>query len=288
MRTERNRIMRIDAHAHGIHAEMGPDGRRVPPVMPSWDKNADPAGHVRKMNETGIDKVLQLDVPEVTFLMKEIFGDFVLPCPQIVMDESSPEDVEDLLQRGACGIKFIAPMHPYGDDRYLPLYEVVRNFKALAVFHTGFLVHDAFDPGGFCGRPNWIRITDMRPAELDRINRAFPSLKILMAHFGNPWWEEAWKMIQSNRNIYADFSGGTAYRKSMNLWKEMFAPNGVLDERTVSKLCYASDCSMFSAGSIEHLPFMKFYDDFYDALRLPDSIRRLIDRENILMLTSRS
>lgn len=92
-------------------------------------------------------------------------------------------------------------------------------------------------------------------------------------------------MLKSNKNIYADFSGGTAYRKSMNMWLEMFAPNGELDIQAVSKLCYGSDASMFFPDDFSYLPLLEFYERFYDALNLPEDIRRKIDRENISMLT---
>lgn len=278
--------MRIDAHGHGIHAEMGAEGKRVPPLMSAW-RNTDiiPAEHIKQHNDNGIEAVLTLDPPEIVFELKQLFGNFVLPCPQVIMHESSPEEIESLLKRGARGIKFIAPTQPYGADCHLPLYEVIRDYNALAVFHTGYLTHSFYDPGLILARPSWINMAYMRPAELDRVNRAFPELKILMAHFGNPWWEEAWCMIRSNKNIFADLSGGSAYKKSMNMWKEMFAPNGILDEKTVSKLCYGADDSMFSPGYFGYQGFMKFYDDLYEALRLPESIRRKIDRENILMLT---
>ena len=277
--------MRIDAHVHGMHAEKGPDGRLVPPLMPAW-RNTDmtPAEQVRRLNGMGVGRALLLDPAEITFELHRIFGDFVIPCPQVDLDNASPGDISELLGNGAIGIKFIAPMHPYGDDRYLPIYEAVRDHRALAVFHTGFLMHGFFDPGELIPRNNWVNISNMRPAELDRINRALPDLKILMAHFGNPWWEEAWKMIASNKNIYADLSGGTAYTKSMNMWKELFAPNGKLDVKVVSKLCYASDASLFSPGQFEFQELSEFYDRLYDALKLTDELKTLIDYGNIDML----
>ncbi len=277
--------MRIDAHVHGMHAERGSDGRLVPPLMSAW-RNTDvsPGEHVRRLNGMGIERALLLDPPEITFELHRIFGYFVIPCPQVDLDKVSPEDVSKLLETGAVGIKFIAPMHPYGDDRYLPVYEVVRNHRGLAVFHTGFLIHDFFDPGGLLARSKWININNMSPAELDRINRAFPDLKILMAHFGNPWWEEAWKMVSSNKNIYADLSGGTACTKSMNMWKELFAPNGKLDMKVISKLCYASDSGLFSPNNFEFQELYEFYDRLYESLQLTAELKGLIDRGNIDML----
>ena len=301
--------MRIDAHAHAMHAELGPNGLRVPPLMSPWrepgftteqllersggvpvrDYPSDVAPitaeeHIAFHRQRGIDKLLLLDPPEIGFEIKRVFGSFAMVCPQILMDESTPEDIDRLLDRGAVGIKFIAPMHPYDADRYLPLYKAVRDRNALAVFHTGYLAHYFFDPGGIIPRPNWIDIDHMRPSRLDRINRAFPDLKILLAHFGNPWWDEAYTMIASNKNIYADFSGGSAHRRSMNLWKELFAPGGRPDPKVLSRLCYAADGWMFHVGIHETQFAHDFYDRFYEEIGVPEEIRQLIDRENILRL----
>ena len=301
--------MRIDAHAHAMHAELGPVGLRIPPLMSPWREvdvtpedqlqrsNGAPfreyppgvspipaADHIQQHRDRGIEKVLLLDPPEITFEIKRIFGDFVMPCPQIEMDKSTPEDITKLFDRGAVGIKFNAPMHPYGSDCYLPLYKAVRDRGALAVFHTGYLAHHFFDPGGVIPRPNWINILHMRPAEIDRINRAFPDLNILIAHFGNPWWDETYTLLKSNKNIYADFSGGSAYKRSMNSWKDLLAPNGNYDPKIISKLVYGADGWMFHVGSFEDTPLQDFYDRLYEALGLPEDLIYLINRGNILKL----
>ena len=277
--------MRIDAHSHGIHAERDEQGRFLPPLMTSWrPHHGSPCELIKQHNERGLEKVVVLDPVEIAFELKEIFGDFVVPVPMIDMDETTPEETDRLLFRGARGIKFIAPMHSYGDNRYFPLYEVIRNHRALAVFHTGYLANDLFGPGGLLGREDYVDITHMRPAALDRIARAFPDLKVLMAHFGNPWWEECWTVLKSHKNVYADFSGGTACTKSMAMWKEMFAPNGQLHVASVSKLCFASDATHFLPDSFDYLKIVDFYQRFYDALGVPAELRQRIDRENTLAL----
>lgn len=296
-----------------MHAEPGPGGLRVPPLLSPWREvgitreeqlrrsggvpfrdyppetvpiSAD--AHIREHHKRGIERVLLLDPPDITFEVQRIFGDFVLACPQIEMDKSSPADIDALLDRGAVGIKFIAPLHPYGSNCYLPLYRAVHARNALAVFHTGFLAHHFFDPGGVIPRPDWINVLHMRPMEIDRINRALPELKIVIAHFGNPWWDETYTLLRSTKNIYADFSGGSACCRSMNAWKELFAPQGGFDPKVVSKFIYGADGWMFHVGHYEDDKQQKFYDDLYDALKLPEDIRRLIDRENILRLVDPS
>ena len=275
--------MRIDAHTHGMHAERDENGDLTPPLMPIW-KPGDPEDGIRRTRELGVEKVVLVDPPDIAFALARDLPDFCIPVPQVRMEESSPDEIADLFSRGARGIKFIAPMRSYGDNGYFPLYEAVRDHGGAAVFHTGYLVKRFFDPGYLLGREDYIDITHMRPAALDRIARAFPELKMLMSHFGNPWWEEAWKIVSSNQNIYGDLCGGTALRKSMTMWRELFAPNGNLHTESVSRLCFATDGSPFTSDPGCFPEIIAFHDRLYDELKLPDELRQKIDRENATVL----
>jgi len=281
--------MRIDAHTHGMHAERDDKGEFVPPMMAAWNSETGaPQEFVKQYNERGIEKIFILDPVDIAFELKETFGDFVVPIPCINMDKTSPEDIDAIFARGARGIKFIAPMHSYGDNRYFPLYNALNNHKGLAVFHTGYLTKELFGPDTVLPRDDYVDITHMRPAALDRIARAFPDLKILMSHFGNPWWEEAWTVLKSNKNIYADLSGGTAKRKDMSVWRNLFAPSGKLHEASVSKLCFASDGGYFVEDQFGFMNDIEFFERFYEALKVPVQIQRMIERENAMALISAS
>lgn len=280
--------MRIDAHGHGLHADMGPGGERIPPVRVGWtDGPQSPAEHVEQSRELGVEAVVLLDPPDVAFELQDIFGDYVIPVPMVDMDAVTPEDLDALLGRGAAGIKFICPMRSYGDNAYFPLYEVIRERRALAVFHTGYLSDKLLKPGAVLGREDYVDITHMRPAAVDRIARAFPDLKILMAHFGNPWWDEAWNTIHCFPNVYADLSGGTNYRKPLEMWKQTFTFGGGPDTESISKLCFASDGSYCFQGLYQFQPFIEFHERLFDALDVPADVREQVNRGNILKLTER-
>jgi len=279
--------MRIDAHIHTLHADRGVDGKLCPPLRPRWVAGAQsPEAYVKECRTRGIDQVLLLDPPDVTFAVKKIFGDFILAAPQVDLDKVLPRDIDELFKRGACGIKFISPTRPYGDDAYLPIYDAVRAHQGLAVFHTGYLVLGMFEPGGLLARKSIVDINHMRPSTLDRICRAFPDLNILMAHFGNPWWEEAWKMIASHKNMYADFSGGTAYRRAMSMWSEIFKPDGRLDTAAIGKLCFASDASYCFQGVYGSEEHVAFYERFFDVLKVPAELQEQVNRGNMQRLTA--
>ncbi len=286
--------MRIDVHVHGGHAERGASGKLIPPLKLAWEAKGLVAEELRSMTpeeyveiskkEHGVERTVLLDPPEVTFKLKEIFKDYVIPVPMVDMDNATPAEIDALFKRGAAGIKFIYPSKSYGDDSYFPLYDAIVANHGLAVFHTGFVLVGRFEPGCWDPRKTVVDITDMRPAALDRVARAFPDLKILMAHFGNPWWEEAWKMISSHKNIYADLSGGTASRRSMDMWMEIFAPNGKLDTGAISKLCFGTDGQSFLPGHYGTPDVFQLYDRLYDILKIPAELQEKINVENILQL----
>ena len=203
------------------------------------------------------------------------FGDFVIPVPMYRLRELGRTDLrKDMahwLDRGCKGIKFIAPLHPYSDERYWPLYQEVADRDAVAVFHTGYL--------GFSGaEPDIppIEMANMRAAHIDAVARRFPTMKILMAHFSNPWWEEAWKVSWTRANVYADLSGGTAFRRSLNMWAETFAPNGELMADSLGKLCFASDTHYLHGRPHDFAPYIEFYQKLLDRLSAPQRLRRMV------------
>jgi len=253
--------MRIDAHVHGdLGGLLG-----------------DPRAYVAACRERGVESVVLIEPLERCLRAVERFEDFVIPVARVPMDEANAQEVEHCIRAGCRGIKFIRPAAPYGDERYWPLYGRLEEMGATAVFHTGYL--------GFRAREaHPVHMTHMRAAEIDVIARRFPDLKVLMAHFSNPWWEEAWKVSWSNVNVYADLSGGTAIRRSTRMWAEMFAPDGQVLEGSVGKLCFASDVVYFREGEYSFEPYSAFYERIYERIGLSPDQRERINRGNARML----
>ena len=251
------RPLRIDSHAHG-----DPTAYR-----------GSAAAYVRRMRREGIDGVLLIADGEQCVRGVGKFGEFIIPVAWAMLRELGTRDlrgeIERNLDRGCLGIKFIAPHYPYADERYWHLYDVVEQRGAVAVFHTGYL--------GFTSRePRPIQFKHMRAAEIDAIARRYPDLKILMAHFSNPWWEEAWKVSWTRKNVYADLSGGTAIRRSLAMWSETFAPNGQLMADSVEKLCFGSDTHYFHGGEHQFQPYIEFYEKLLERIQAPPSLRRKV------------
>jgi hypothetical protein len=249
--------MYIDCHVHG-----DPDNIE--------DK---PETYVDSCRKRGIEAIVLIEPLNRCLKAVKKFGDFIIPVAQVNMDASSRNEVEKCIKAGSKGIKFIRPTKPYGDKRYWPLYDKLEKLNAVAVFHTGYVFFDKREM-----HPVWI--DHMRAAQVDVVARRFPDLKILMAHFSNPWWEEAWKVSWTRENVYADLSGGTAIHRSTHMWSEMFAPDGVLLEDSIKKLCFASDVPYFHEGVFLFEPYITFYEKIFNKIGLSKELRELVNRGN--------
>ena len=230
------------------------------------------SAYVRRIRKQGIDAIVLLAPGEACRKAVRKFGDFIIPVAMYSLRDFGKrdlrKDMELRLDQGCKGIKFIAPLHPYSDERYWPMYEMIDKRRAVAVFHTGYLGFGGTEP-----EIPPVRMTDMRAAHIDTVARRFPKLKILMAHFSNPWWEEAWKVCWTRPNVYADLSGGTAIRRSLNMWAETFAPNGELMADSLGKICFASDMSYLHGREHGFRRYVDFYQALLDRVGAPKRLR---------------
>jgi len=250
--------MRIDSHTHGDPASL----------------QGDPEAYAASCRERGIHRIVLIETRERCLSAVDRFGDFVIPVAVVKMDDADAGEVVQCISSGCLGVKFIRPRAPYGDERYWPLYASLEELGATAVFHTGYL--------GFNGREMQpVQMEHMRAAQVEVVARRFPDLKILMAHFSNPWWDEAWKVSMSRENVYADLSGGTAILRSTRMWADLFAPNGEVLEASVRKLCFGSDTTYFREDSSPVGPYIAFYERLFDAIGLSDELRERVNSGNV-------
>ncbi len=111
---------------------------------------------------------------------------------------------------GLVGIGEILPsnIELYLNDKLMyPLYEKAQELDIPLLVHTGQL----FDTG------TKLKYSD--PIYLDDVAVDFPSLKLILCHFGWPWVEEAIAVVQRNPNVYFDISG----------WAPKYLPKLVID-----------------------------------------------------------
>lgn len=174
------------------------------------------------------------------------YGDVLLGFGLIRLGETpDPADqVDRLKEMGFTGLKFIRPYYAYDDERYFPLYERAQALGMPILFHTGFLVIRESD------RANKVSQDKMRAIRLDTLGRAFPELRMMMAHLGNPEYDVGLDICRCFKHIYADFSGNSGSKLRETTLRRVFQPlpgacmsdpDENLALRYFQKLCFATD-----------------------------------------------
>jgi hypothetical protein len=114
--------------------------------------------------------------------------------------DAADRDIRKLLESQAIrGLKFYPGyeyFYPY-DECVRPFLDVLQSTGRPAIFHGG----DTF---------SGIRASKLKyvhPLHLDEIAVDFPKLKIVIAHFGYPWQNDAAEVVYKNQNVYVDCSG---------------------------------------------------------------------------------
>lgn len=90
--------------------------------------------------------------------------------------------------KGYLGYLYHGPDSP----GYLPYFELAATYDVPFIFHTG---------------DNWSRKAKVKyahPLPIDEVAVDHPNVKIVMAHFGNPWCMDAAEVIYKNDNVWAD------------------------------------------------------------------------------------
>lgn len=189
----------------------------------------------------------------------------VIPFAFIDPDNGNPGDVDRRVEEGFAGLKIILTRRPYHHPSYLPFYERMAALKKPVLFHTGYL-----------GGDKTIDIDDYRPCYLDAIARHFPDLKIICAHFGNPWWEEAYLVISKRKNIYCDFSGMTLRRRPLSLLEGIFHKDGAFDAERFEKVLFATD--------LEVGPMAEYHEKVFDYFKISGGLREKVAGKTFLSL----
>ena len=81
-----------------------------------------------------------------------------------------------------------------------------------------------------------------RPVLLDEIALRYPKLKIVIAHVGHPWCDEAIAVVRRHPFVYADISALVSRR-----WQLYQALLSAIEYRVAHKLLFGTDFPFFSA-----------------------------------------
>ncbi|MBD3340078.1 MAG: amidohydrolase family protein [Candidatus Lokiarchaeota archaeon] len=137
---------------------------------------------------------------------------------------------------GFKGVKLWPLTGFYPDDpKFYPFYERMQEFNAIILCHTG-----TCPPGGYLKYCN--------PIYIDKLAIDFPDLKIIMAHMGRPWSDEAIQVATNNPNVYFDVS----------TWQPIFktAPIAFIQTLVQAKLSCGIEKILFGTDWPLYTPMM--------------------------------
>jgi predicted TIM-barrel fold metal-dependent hydrolase len=260
--------MIIDAHSHvGRYEEvwspefatamLGQFGK-----FPKWwgDKkpwkaeefDVDPHQYVRYMDEVGVNKAIVWGLACEPFSCKtepEIVAEAVNLYPDRFIGFHTcdpvgyPEDNAKVLEHAVkgLGLKGVKIYPGYNnsfpnDPRWFPIYQKANELDIPVVVHTGYTVTHL-------GPNNFAPLLQQYPLHLEEVAATFPNLRIVMAHFANPWAEDAIQLMRKYDNVYADTAYGAfpfSWKVNALVWAKNFGVN--------HKVLFGSDYPLHSPG----------------------------------------
>lgn len=274
-------VAAIDCH---VHIELGPSGEdHLSPALREAamryfkDDTALPtadeiAGYYRERNILAIvfavDSALTTGQPRIPneFIVEKAreHSDVLIPFASID-PRRGPEgaaEARELLEEGSIrGFKFhpnIQKFHP-NDRLAYPLYELIEEAGAIALFHTGHSGIGSGLPGG-----GGIALKYGNPMAIDDVAVDFPRMSIVMAHPAFPWQDEALSVAMHKPQVSIDLSGWTPKRFPPSLVKAM---STTLKRQTL----FGSDFPLITPD--------RWLDDFAD-LGLDGETTKAILRDN--------
>ena len=196
----------IDWHTHCyLPVHMGAESRAVMQARGVIGGEAWPEHHRRGVVEGGAEKFVVIKMPTKSGrgipndFIAEYVGQYPGRAVGFAAIDPTEGDAAAELERcvtklGLRGLKLSPVYHGY--DPWSPavwrLYEMADAFRIPVMFHMG----GAYDPEAAL---EW-----GSPLLLDRVARAFPRLRMIVAHLGQPMMQETVMLLRKNENVFAD------------------------------------------------------------------------------------
>ncbi|MBU2510042.1 amidohydrolase family protein [bacterium] len=219
---------------------------------------------LKDMDESGVEKcvIVAIDA-ETTFnyrVTNELIANAVGQFPDRLIGfasvdphkgQKAADDLKGAIDTmGLRGLKIVPNLiELYANDKILyPLYEIAQSRDVPVLFHTGTLFYTG------------VRLKYGQPMPIDDVAIDFPKLKIIMAHFGFPWFYETIAIAQRNPNVYFNIAG----------WKPKYIPKEVvryLDGPLRHKALFGSDYPLLTRSEvIRELHDLKLKDETLECL----------------------
>ncbi len=140
------------------------------------------------------------------------------------------------------------------DDAFYPYYEKCVDLEIPIVIHTGFT-------------SRFKHVKYAQPVYVDKVAADFPTLKIVLAHVGVPWTNEALMVASKNPNVSVDVSGWQVYASRAPIKVYEMITEAKLNRVFPSRMLFGSDFPLF-----EYAMPLKSWVAFFAKLRIPDDM----------------
>jgi predicted TIM-barrel fold metal-dependent hydrolase len=282
-------VKTIDTHIHVVNPRVpGVPSKKAPDGTPFTDCITKRAASIcREMKSSGIEQALcmprwenseedPLGINETLALAAEVPGLHAIGIADPTKIHRKHLDrVEAVLKKGRVkGFKaYLGYLH-YGPDspNYRPYLDLAAAYKLPFIFHTG----DTFS--------HEAKVKYAHPLLVDEVAVDYPTVRFVIAHFGNPWLTDAAEVVYKNNkqeraNVWVDLSGfvvGSAAEF------EKYRLKGLLRDvaRDIRKAFdYAERPHRFLYASDWPLIPMQTYRDFMHEV-IPEEHHRSVFRDN--------
>jgi predicted TIM-barrel fold metal-dependent hydrolase len=141
-------------------------------------------------------------------------------------DPTAVDEVDRAVELGLRGLKLgpvYQAVHPL-EARAAPVYERAERLGLPIMWHQG---------------TTFVRQAPLacaRPADIDEVAIRHPDLRIVIAHMGHPWIDEAIVVCRKHPNVYMDVSG-----LAPRLWQLYGALRMAVEYRVTGKLLFGTD-----------------------------------------------
>jgi predicted TIM-barrel fold metal-dependent hydrolase len=142
-------------------------------------------------------------------------------------DPKAPDELERAIKKlGLRGLKLAPPYQnfdPWSKEAW-QLYELANHLRIPILWHQA----SAFPAQSVLEYAN--------PVLLDKVARAFPEMKMILAHFGLPWADITVQLLRKHKQLYTDVSA-RLYRP----WEMYNALLHALDYKVTGQVLFGSD-----------------------------------------------
>lgn len=230
-----------------------------------------PEKHKEAVEDAGLKKFVVVNVPRRPGhnVPNDFIADYVCQYPGRAVgfasvDPNDPgaaaEFERSVKELGLKGLK-LSPVYqgfdPWGNQAW-PLYEMAADFKTPLMFHMG----GAYDPNGML---EW-----GSPLLLDKVARAFPDLRIIVAHLGQPQMQETVMLMRKNKNVFTDLSA--RFHRKWQLYNGLLI---AIEYKVTDRILFGSDFPVVPPK--EAVNAFKNINQWGEGVRLPPISEELIE-----------